>query len=92
MTKQLANIEGEEIVVRIPLDALPLAASVAWDEHYGFEQHNLVVEDVQAFAKEFVFELNRENEVGDTLLHFAFDKAAFNVAENGGLGIGEGSQ
>lgn len=86
---ELANIEGEEIVIRIPVAALPGAAQVAWDEQYGFEQHSLRVCDVAAFAKEFVRELNSEAEDGTTLIHIVLDKAAVNAAENGAEGLEE---
>lgn len=85
---ELANIEGEEIVIRVPLSALPAAAKVAWDEAFGFEEHTFAVDDVNTFAAEFVRELNAEDEEGTTLIHVALDKAAVNAVENGAEGIG----
>jgi hypothetical protein len=83
----LANIEGTEVVIRIPLTALPHAAEVAWNDAY--ERHGLFVEDVEAFAKEFVRYLNDEDEEGTTVLHLAFDKAVINATEQGAFGIGD---
>lgn len=84
---QLANIEGEQVVIRVPISGLPHAASVAWDEQYG--DHNLFVENLDEFAKEFVRYLNAEEEDGTTVLHRAFDKAVIEATEQGGFGIGD---
>jgi hypothetical protein len=86
---ELANIEGEEIVIRIPFSAIPDAALVAFDEQYGFEQHDISVVDTAAFAKELRCELSRESEDGTTLVHLMLDKACVNAAENGAFGLSE---
>jgi hypothetical protein len=83
----MAKIEGTEIVIRIPLAALPNAASVAWDDAYG--EHDIAVVDLEAFAKDFVLELVREEEDGTTLVHLMLDKAAVKAAENGAFGLSD---
>ena len=87
----LANLEGDEVVIRIPVSALAHAASVAWDEAYGFEQHTLHVGNLEDFTKEFLTYLNQESETGETVLHAAFDKAIFNATEAGAFGICDGA-
>lgn len=84
-----ASIEGDQIVIRVPLDALPNASQVAWDDHYGLEEHDLHIVDVAVFADEFVRELNSEEEDGTTLVHLMLDKAAVNAAENGAAGLND---
>lgn len=86
-TMDLACIEGDEIVVRVPISSLPHAASVAWDEEYGFEDHSLRIDDLDEFAKSFVQYLNDEAEDGTTVLHEAFDKAIVKATEQGAFGI-----
>jgi hypothetical protein len=85
--RELAQIEGEEVVIRVPISGLPHAADVAWNEQYG--EHGLFVEDLGEFAKEFVRYLNSEDEEGSTVLHFAFDRAVINATEQGAFGIGD---
>lgn len=82
-----AAIEGDEIVIRVPIDALPTACQVAWDDRYG--DHDLRVVDARAFAEEFVRELNAEEEDGTTLVHLMLDQAAVNAAENGAEGLND---
>lgn len=84
---QMVAIEADQIVVRIPVIAVPHAAMIAFDNAYG--EHRYEVEDGEAFARELVTELSREEEDGTTLIHLALDKAATRALENGGFGIGE---
>lgn len=84
-----AKIEGDEIVIRIPIEALPHAAEVAWDQEYGEDEHALYVEDVNEFAKEFVYALLKEDEEGSTVLHFAFGEAVIEATEQGACGIND---
>lgn len=82
-----AKIEGDEIVIRIPIAAIETAAPHAWDDQYGFGNHSISVSDPATFAKELVLELNRESETGVTLVHRALDQACVNAAENGAEGL-----
>lgn len=84
-----AKIEGDEIIIRIPKSALPNCAEYAWDTEYGFERHALYVENLDEFTKEFVNALNYENEIGETLITVALDKAIINATENGAFGIND---
>lgn len=81
--------EDEEIVIRIPVSAIPYCVTVACDEHYGFEQHNIRVENLDEFKKEFLNALQEESETGETVLHYAFDKAIIDCVENGAFGLNE---
>lgn len=79
--------ENEELVIRIPVSAIPYCVTVACDEHYGFEQHNIEVENLDEFKEEFLNALLDEEENGDTVLHKAFDKEIINCVENGAFGL-----
>lgn len=89
MGMELAQIEGGEIVIRIKIDAIPFAASVAFDEQYGFEQHNIAVVDAPLFAKDLLGELQNEKEDGTTLVDEMLDTACVRAAENGAFGLSE---
>jgi hypothetical protein len=67
----LAKIEGDEIVIRIPLDALRDAA-----RHQAVE-----ITDPVAFAPAFVDELNAEDEGEDLLLNAILDAALVRAVE-----------
>lgn len=81
---ELAKIEGDEIVIRVKIEALPCAMA---GSPLGAEIH---VTDAAVFAEEFVRALNDEDEVGTTLLHKAFDRAMANATESGCEGLADG--
>ncbi len=81
------EIEGGEIVIRIPIDALPIAAPIAFDGAYGFGNHAIAVTDVAAFAREFLIELKRESETGETAVTRMLDAAVVRAFENGAEGL-----
>lgn len=85
---RLVEIEGREIIIRVPIDALPDAAATAFERHYGFDSPAPAVVDPTTFAREVVHELCKELENGDTLVHFMLDKACVNAAEAGAEGLG----
>lgn len=80
--------QNEEIVIRIPVDAIPYCVEVACDEFYG-PDHGIHVVDLNEFKKEFLRALEHEEENGDTVLHKAFDKAIINAVEGGAFGLNE---
>jgi hypothetical protein len=83
MADRLANIEGSEIVIRVPIETIPYAASAALGD-CGVE-----VSDLQAAAKSIVRYLNDEDEEGSTPIHFALDKALTQAVEQGEDGFGD---
>lgn len=85
----LVKIEDDMIVIRVPISAIKRAAAYAFDDAWGFQQHNAEVVDEQEFAKELVTELRREKENGATLVHDMLDKACVRAAENGAFGLNE---
>lgn len=85
----LAKIEGEEIVIRIPFAGVKNATEIAWDNHYGFEQHGLYIENQAEWIESFCATLNYESEDGTTVLHEAFDKAVISATEQGEFGIND---
>lgn len=85
ISPSLVEIEADQIVIRIPILAVPHAASVAFDEAYG--EHNYSVTDAAKFAGEMVTELGREEEDGTTLIHRMLDKAVIRALEAGAEGV-----
>lgn len=80
-----AVIENEELVIRVPAKHLPTILEGAWAMNKLDMRWK--VTDAAEFAKELMYELNREDEQGTTLIHRMFDKAIVNVIEGGGFGI-----
>lgn len=80
----LVKIEGDEIVIRLPIDAIPNAAGIAMWEGFNCEYP---VIDAKIFATELVRSLKKETEAGTTLVHLMLDKAVLVAVENGAEGI-----
>lgn len=85
--KEMVSIEGNQIVMRVPISAVRDAAGYAFEDAWG--QHNIEVIDEAEFAKELVTELRRERENGATMIHDMLDKACVRAAENGALGLSD---
>ena len=90
----LAKIEGDEIVIRLPIAAISFAAKIAFEEgNYDVDddtgEARMVVTDPAAFAIGLLYELNREGEDGSTPLHYLLDKAIIDAAEQGTEGLAE---
>lgn len=81
-------VEGDELVIRITLDTLCHAVTMAdnWPTDCGGFSAATIT-DRPLFVKELIRQLQRENEQGATPLHFLFDEAALAVIEDGGEGI-----
>ena len=84
------KIEGNEIVIRIGIDALPNA----WDQlcrdidDPDAPSHTPPrIVDAEAFAPYFVAELNHEDAVGNTPLMDLFDTAMEQAIYNGADGV-----
>ena len=73
------KIEGDEIVIRIPISLLPCAVQVE-----GFK-----VTDAVKFAEELVSAINLEDEEGTTPVHKMLDEAANTAIEDGAYGVEE---
>lgn len=80
-----AFIEGDAIVIRIPLENLPAIVEGAWMA--GGINTRLKITDLRAFAKELCDEINREEEDGTTPFHRMVDAATEAVSESGGEGV-----
>ncbi len=83
----IANIENDEIVIRVPIHALPDAAATAFDRHYGFDSKTFTVINPHRFALELLDELLREDEVGDTRVTRMLDAACVKLHEHGAEGL-----
>lgn len=82
-----AKIEGEDIVIRVAVSALPQVVEGAWTA--GYMETRFKVTDAPTFAKELVSELNAESEDGTTAIHKMFDACINEAIEQGAEGIEE---
>ncbi|MDE1902140.1 MAG: hypothetical protein KGI37_10965, partial [Alphaproteobacteria bacterium] len=85
-----AIIEDGAIVIRVPLDALPMVLEGAWAMRKFDTRYKIT--DADEFAKELTRALNREDEQGTTAIHELFDQAILNCLESGAFGIDEHEQ
>lgn len=77
-------VEGDELVMRITLDAL--CHAVTFGDNWPTQDNGLsgaTITDRDLFVKEIIRELERENEQGATPLHFLLDNAALAAIEAG---------
>src|SRR6185312_4057499 len=84
MRREIVEIIGDEVVILVPVESLPNAASIAWDRR---STRKIVVTDIWAFVAELVRELRREDENGDTLVTDMLDASVTKAIENGDLGF-----
>lgn len=85
--RPLVAIEGDEIVVRVKIDAIPGALQFGIESgaiSEGFE--GFVVTDAPAFAKGMVRAMLEEEEDGATDIHWLLDTAMTRAIENGAEG------
>ena len=80
------NIEDDQIVIRIGIET---HAWCALAKNGGRLQENLRVSNPLQFAKDVIRELNRESEIGETLLTNALDRAMDNAVDQGSTAIRE---
>lgn len=83
----VAVVEGDNIVIRLPIKNLPVAVegSIAM----GTVETQMKVTDAEKFAADVVRALNDEDEEGTTRVHQMFDSAFNYISENGSDGIAE---
>lgn len=75
-----AYIDGDEIVIRVPVSVLPHALKQnPRDDSY----YSVTIADVAGFARDVARELNSEAEDGTTPIHSLFDRAMADAIDNG---------
>ena len=84
---KVAYIDGDDIVIRIAIDALPIAYEGAIE--LGAVAPGYKITDARKFAKEVINALVDEDEQGTTAVHRLFDKAMEDAIENGAEGVEE---
>lgn len=89
-TNAQAIIEGDAVVIRVTLSSIPAIIDGGWG--CGAISPRMKITDVQAFAKDWVSELNREAEDGSTPIHKMFDATINEAIEQGAEGIEEHEQ
>ena len=80
-----AFLERGVIVIRLPVKNLPLVLQAT--PGVGDGQPWYTVTDAEAFSKDLLHELNREDEIGCTRVHRMFDAAILEAIEQGAEGI-----
>jgi len=83
----LCSIEGDDIVIRIAIDTLPIAFAGGVD--LGSIPAGYKITDPKIFAVEVVRALEDGDEEGTTDIHRLFDKAMWDAVENGAEGCEE---
>lgn len=73
------KVEDDVLIISIGISTLCYAVQQ--------ELHDVSIHDEDAFVKDFLVELQQENEEGSNAIHLAFDKAANNAVENGSPGV-----
>lgn len=86
-TSAQAVIEGDQIVIRLPIENLPVAVEGA--RSLQTLEGRWKVTDANAFAKDLVRALNDEDEEGTTMVHKMFDKGFNEAFEQGPDGVEE---
>lgn len=84
-----AVIKNNHIVIEIPIDILN-SPHIIPPEFLDMENNykpNIQITDVNKFAEYFVKELNKENEIGDTLINTLLDRAYINAVNDGAEGV-----
>ena len=84
----LANIEDDEIVIRIKIDTIPTAVDIELEKYLG-QHHRWKVTDPKAFAGEMVKVINNETYSGDPMIYGFLGKVVFYAFESGSEGIEE---
>ncbi len=79
----LAQIIANKIIIIIDCNTLPYVLDY-YNELYGC---HLKLENSEELLKDIFYELNNENEEGDTMIHKMLDKAFHKAIENGSEGI-----
>ena len=82
-----AVIEDGVIIIRLPIKNLPAVVEGSWAA--GGMDTRYKVTDPEAFAKELVSELDREDDIGTTRIHKMFDRAIDEAINQGAEGIEE---
>lgn len=88
--RELVSIEGDDIVIRVTLDALVFASEngvLSTFSNIKNDFRKVRVFDKQAWRNEVVLALRREAENGDTPVHLMLDDALQRAVEQGPEGI-----
>ena len=86
-TRSLAHREGDEVVLRLSIDALVYATENHIDYHPEMGGPTLKVTDREAWAKSFIRALNDEQEDGSTSFMRLIDKAIRKAVDDGEEGV-----
>lgn len=82
-----ARIEGDEIVIRIPIEAIPIALEVYCETHIDPADEYYRVVDLPTVAEEFIIAFNREE--NDDRFSNMLDDTLCQMIEGGGFGMEE---
>jgi hypothetical protein len=82
-----AVIKDGWVVIAVRVENIGVALEGAWAS--GCRDGRYRVTDALVFAEELVRELNREDEIGTTLIHKMLDEAMYNAIDEGAEGVEE---
>lgn len=82
-----AIIERDSIVIRVPIENLPVIVDGAWAA--GGMDVRYRITDAPAFAEDLVCSLNAEQEDGTTAIHEMFDSRIEHAIDQGAQGVEE---
>jgi len=85
----LVNVEGGDIVIRIPISGLSNSSLVPAELFNDFSEPLFKVTDAKAFSRAFIEELNHEDEDGSTPVTQLLDAVFLAAIENGADGVEE---
>lgn len=80
-----AFIERGVIVIRLPIENLPVVLQAT--PNIGEGEPWFKITDIEAFAKDLLYELNQEDEIGNTRVHRMFDEAILEAINQGADGV-----
>lgn len=87
----MCKIEGEELVIRIPVSAIAKAAEIILPELLSIDpmlsEHPVKVTDQAVWADEVIHTLLAEDEISQTRITKMLDKAFLHALEQGAEGI-----
>ena len=76
-------IEDDQLVIRVGVECLLNAIPLAGTWPMNGDGSPVEILDKEQFLKDLISELERENELGENVLHLAIDQAATEVTEQG---------
>jgi hypothetical protein len=85
----MAKIVGKNIVIKIPISVLKEEYIIPDELLDDYFRPTVKITNLKEFVEDFIAELNREEENGETPIHRLLDKAFTDAIDNGSIGSEE---